>query len=390
MAVRGFDRDAPRGGGGTTKPGVAQHPGPPGDIHTLESRDPWVPSLTVNPLPGGRHRNGKAVLMTADVRVGIVAWNVAEDLRRCLVALPAALGNLNAEVVVVDNASTDDSAAVAAASGVRLLRAGRNVGYARAMNRALARTDARALIALNPDTVPPPGSLAALVADLDAHPEAGLVAPRLLNPDGGVQHSVHRFPTLKIMSVVGLVPWRWLPETFRDRLWLPGSTHAGRSGPIDWAVGAVHGIRRAALDGPRPYRERWFVYVEDLDLCWRLQRAGWGVRLAAEVTVVHRGNASGRQAFGSKRRARWLHETYDWYGLVFGAPRTRLFALLNLLIWVRIATATLLRALRPRCWRARQQLRRLGEEARLHFRVLLLGPPPPAGPPGGPGGPTPQ
>src|SRR4051812_7187225 len=132
-----------------------------------------------------------------DVRVGIVSWNTAEWLERCLQALPAALGALDAEVVVVDNASSDDSADRAAAfDGVVVDRAGENLGYARGMNRALAGSDARALLALNPDTEPPPGSIERLVRVLDEEPRAGIAAPRLVTPDGHRQHSVYRFPSL--------------------------------------------------------------------------------------------------------------------------------------------------------------------------------------------------
>src|SRR5690349_19802703 len=131
-----------------------------------------------------------------DVRVGIVTWNTAECLGACLDALPAALAGLDAEIVVVDNASSDDSAAIAERHpGVRVVRNPDNRGYARAMNQALHGPGAEFLIALNPDTRCPPGSLAALVQFLRDHADVGLVAPRLLNDDGSLQHSVHRFPS---------------------------------------------------------------------------------------------------------------------------------------------------------------------------------------------------
>src|SRR3954447_47854 len=100
----------------------------------------------------------------ADVRVGIVSWNTGECLGQCLDALPAALEGVDAEIVVVDNASSDDSADVAAARPwVRVVRNDVNLGYAKAMNQALGGTEAEFLLAVNPDTVCPPGSLSALV-----------------------------------------------------------------------------------------------------------------------------------------------------------------------------------------------------------------------------------
>src|ERR1700737_2606847 len=114
----------------------------------------------------------------AAIRVGIVSWNTAALLDRCLGALPAALSGTAFDVVVVDNDSADDSAAVAASHpAVRLLQNPVNVGYGRAMNQALAGTAAPVLIALNPDPEPPPGSLARLAGRLLADPGVGLVGP---------------------------------------------------------------------------------------------------------------------------------------------------------------------------------------------------------------------
>lgn len=313
--------------------------------------------------------------MAARVRVGIVAWNCAAVLRDCLAALPAALDGLDAEVVVVDNASTDGSADVAAGvPGVTVLRSPRNDGYARGMNRALAGASAPVLVALNPDTVPPPGSLARLVAELDARPDVALVAPRLVHPDGSVQHSVHRFPSLRLAMVANLVPAALVPPRVRDRLWLAGSVRPDRTGRIDWAIGAVHVLRAAALPDP-PYRERWFMYVEDVDLCARLADAGWGRWFAAEVTVTHVGGVSGDRAFGGRAAHRWWSETYEWYGGRHGDAAVRAYAAVNMLgMAVRAVGALLTGA--PRRARAVLAL------ARRHAAVVAHGRPVPLPPPG--------
>lgn len=306
-----------------------------------------------------------------DVRIGIVTWNVAGEIGRCLDALPAALGDLDAEVVVVDNASHDDSADTAEARGARVIRNHRNVGYARAVNLALADTSARALVALNPDTVPAPGALAALVRVLDERPDVALVVPRLVQPDGTVEHSVHPFPTLGVAAVANLVPRTLTPRILRERVWPTTAVRPGRGVDVPWATGAVHCIRSAAVAGSPVYRERWFMFVEDLDLCWRLRTAGWRIHLEPTATVIHRGNASGRQAFGGQRTARWLNESYDWYGLIHGPARTRVFAFLNLLGTLRrLAVETL--AGRPVLGRR--------QELAVHLRTIVSGPPQPAPP----------
>lgn len=287
--------------------------------------------------------------MTAapSVRVGIVSWNTAELLEQCLAALPAALDGLDAEVVVVDNASSDDSAARARSLGACVVENTENRGYARAMNQALAG-DAEVLVACNPDAAPPPGSLRRLVEDLQADPSCGLVAPRLLHGDGSLQHSVHRFPTPLTSLALALLPVRVLRGRVGRRLWLEGAAdHRGRH-PIDWAIGAVHVIRAAALRGEAPYDERWFMYVEDLDLCWRLGRDGWRVVLDGEVAVPHVGNAAGAVAWGGGRSRRWQWATYDWVALRQGAGRQRALAAVNLFATVALLVRAAAAGVGPR------------------------------------------
>ena len=266
------------------------------------------------------------------VRVGIVSWNTCDLLGRCLAALPEALGDLDATVVVVDNDSADRSADVAAETGVVVIRNRSNVGYARAMNQALTAAigdEPEVLIALNPDTVPPPGSLAELAGRLSAQPDVGLVAPRLQHQDGTLQHSAYRFPSAMLAAVVCFVPRRWQRGRLGRRWWLEGFAPHDESSDVDWIIGAVHVIRAAALDGEVPYSERWFMYVEDVDLCWRLGARSWRRRLEADIEVIHVGNAAGAQAWGGERTARWLEATYDWYGLVNGSLAMRWWAAVN-------------------------------------------------------------
>lgn len=305
-----------------------------------------------------------------DVRVGIVSWNTADLLRRCLDALPAALAPLDAEVVVVDNASQDGSADMAAeCDWVRVLRNDDNRGYAAAMNQALAGDPVRALIALNPDTLPAPGSLAHLVRRLDDEPSLGLVAPRLVNANGSVQHSVYRFPSLATAAAVCLVPAAGHRRFLGRRFWLEGGAPHDRRETVDWPIGAVHCIRTAALDGKPPYSERSFIYTEDMDLCWRLWRTGWQVEYDPSVAVTHVGNASGEQAFGPDRTLRWLHETYGWMARERGALRTWLWAAINAVGVALDMLTGLPRALpsTPAAKQRRYVIRQLSRQLQVHL-----------------------
>lgn len=312
----------------------------------------------------------------AAVRVGIVSWNTAALLDRCLAALPAALGGLDAEVVVVDNASDDDSVSVAERRGARVIRNPTNVGYGRAMNQALDGSAAPFLVALNPDTEPGPGVLEALVARVEADPAVGLVSPRLLNLDGTDQHSVYRFPSPTVAVAVAFAPKAVQRRGIGCRYWLEGFADHHRCVDVDWSIGAVHVIRAAALAGRRPYSERWFMYVEDLELCWRLREHGWRRRLEGDLTVAHVGNAAGATKWGATRTSRWLEATYDWYRSARGRPAMTAWAAANIsgLIWLiaRRGAVGAIRADRRGAERAEAQaLARLLPQ---HLRILAFGP----------------
>lgn len=300
-----------------------------------------------------------------------MSWNTASLLDDCLKALPAALKGTDAHVVVVDNCSADDSVETARRHDVELICNQINVGYARAMNQALAEPRPDVLIALNPDTVPGPGSLASLVrAIVDGPADIGLVAPRLLNPDGTVQHSVNRFPSPGLYAIAWFVPRALQRGWLAQRFWLADRAPHDRSEDIDWAIGAVHAIRTSALGGREPYDERWFMYVEDLELCWRLARTGWRRRLDTSSQVVHVGNAAGAQAWGDDRFRRYMQASYEWYAQDRGVLACRVWALTNVagtLWWSLIHTLVSLVLLRPR--EAASNLRPL-RQLRVHLCAL--------------------
>jgi GT2 family glycosyltransferase len=279
------------------------------------------------------------------LRVGIVSWNTAEPLARCLSSLPAALDGVAAEIVVVDNDSADDSVDRAGIHPeVRVIRNDENEGYARAMNRALADTTAPLLVALNPDTVLPAGSLRSLAEALLEEPDLGLVVPQLHSEDGTVQHSVNRFPSVALTLAASLLPAARHEQHEGVRWWVPGTSTHARDQDVDWGIGAVHVIRAAALGGTPPYSERWFMYVEDLDLCWRLAKAGWRRRLIATTAVTHTGGAATTQSeWADDPAMRWLPCSYDFYARAHSRPAARVWAATNALALLGWATIGLIR-----------------------------------------------
>jgi len=220
-----------------------------------------------------------------------------ESLAEDLDAVPGGV-----EVVVVDNASSDGSAEAARSlfAGATVVENPGNTGYAAAVNQGWAATKAPAVLVLNPDVVVLPGAVRGLLAVLEARPRAGVAAPMLLNPDRSLQPSCRRFYTpgslLAQRTPLGLLPpaRRW-----RDHH-LMADLDRSRPHEVDWVTGAAMLIRRSAVDGDGPFDPGYFLYFEDVDLCWRLSREGWTtVYVPASVMVHYHARHSSRMSLGN-------------------------------------------------------------------------------------------
>jgi N-acetylglucosaminyl-diphospho-decaprenol L-rhamnosyltransferase len=216
----------------------------------------------------------------------VVNYNAGEALRACVASILAE--EPRPELVVVDNASTDGSveAVLRAFPAVRVVRSGGNLGYARAANLGIAATAAPVVAVLNPDTVLAPGAGVAVVGRFAAEPDLGAAGPRLQNQDGTVYPSARRIPSLPDAVGHGLLFFVWRDNPFTRRYRETGAD-PGRPRDVDWVSGAAVWLRRAALDDVGGWDERYFMYVEDVDLCWRLRRAGWRVAYEPSGTVEH-------------------------------------------------------------------------------------------------------
>lgn len=225
-----------------------------------------------------------------DLSILIVNWNTRELLAGCLHSVYADVGDLALEVVVVDNASRDGSAEMVREQfpQVRLIANHENVGFARANNQAVRESAGRYVVLLNSDTEVRPGAWAALVDFMDAHPEAGAAGPYLLNADGSLQPSCH--PVL----TSGREFWRLL---FLDRI-APRAMYrmerwdTRQPRQVEVIKGACLVLRRTALDQVGLLDERYFMYTEEMDLCYRISQAGWLLYWVPQARVVHYGGAS--------------------------------------------------------------------------------------------------
>lgn len=232
-----------------------------------------------------------------DLSIIIVSWNVAELLHACLQSIEETRSRLRLETIVVDSASADDSVAMIRAEfpSVRLIACDENVGFPRGNNIGLTQANGRNVLLLNPDTRVLPRALAAMVAYLDGHDDIGALGPQLLNPDGSVQSSRRRFPTMTTMLfestwLEGLAPSGILDHYYaRD---LPD----GVTADVDWLTGACIMAPRLVFEEVGGLDEGYFMYSEELDWCRRVKGAGWRVVYLPEAQVVHHTGKSSEQA----------------------------------------------------------------------------------------------
>jgi len=229
------------------------------------------------------------------VAVVLVTFESAADLPGCLASLPLAAGGHELEIVVVDNASTDESVSLARQLDVKVLENHANLGYSRAVNLGAASTGAPWILVANPDTRLEAGSLARLVACGEADPQVGCVGPRLRNPDGTDYPTGRRFPSLLMGTLHALLApfWPDNPATRRYHL-----TELDRTRPVevDWVSGACMLVRRSAFEAAGGFDQSYFMYFEDMDLCLRLARVGWRVVFEPRAAVQHVVGGSTRSA----------------------------------------------------------------------------------------------
>ena len=258
------------------------------------------------------------------VAVAVVSWNTRDLLGACLRALA---DDPLVEIWVVDNASSDGSAEMVRTEfpSVRLLALDGNIGFGPAVNLVASKTSTPWIAPANADIEVRPGALRDLLDAGERQPRAGVLAPRLELPSGETQHSVYAFPTIPFTARFNL----GFHRRAGDRLCLEGFWDPTRERDVDWALGAFLVIRRAAFDAAGGFDAGQWMYAEDLDLGWRVAKAGWSTRYVPSARVLHHASAATTQAWGDERTLRWLRSTYAWMLRRRGLTRTRITAAIN-------------------------------------------------------------
>ncbi|MHB8592930.1 MAG: glycosyltransferase family 2 protein, partial [Acidimicrobiales bacterium] len=217
--------------------------------------------------------------------VVVVNHDAGDALIACVASLRA---EGVAEVVVVDNASTDGSVERLEAedAGVHVIRAGANLGYGAGVNRGLADVEAQLVLVSNPDVAVHPGSLAVLARAIDGDPLLAIAGPCILEPDGRRYPSARRFPSWVDAAGHALLGTLAPTNPFTKRYRMSDLDPTVVTN-VDWVSGACFLARRGVLDELGGFDEGYFMYAEDVDLCWRAHRAGYTVAYVPTARVTH-------------------------------------------------------------------------------------------------------
>lgn len=229
-----------------------------------------------------------------DLSISIVNWNTKDLLRGCLKSIYENTHKIDFEIFVVDNASSDGSAEMVEEEfpQVKLIKNNKNLGFAKANNKALKETTGKYILLLNPDTVILGGALDIMVEFMEEHKDIGALGPKLINRDGTLQPSCRSFPTLATA---------FFENTFLDRLF-PRNRIIGRYKmgywdhdnirEVDQPIGACLMVKQEAINQIGLLDEQFYMYYEEVDLCYRMKKIGWRIYFLPQAQVIHYGGQS--------------------------------------------------------------------------------------------------
>jgi N-acetylglucosaminyl-diphospho-decaprenol L-rhamnosyltransferase len=218
--------------------------------------------------------------VATDVAAVIVDFHAGQALDDCVDSLHA---NGVTDIVVVENGEEGSTLPSLSGQHVVLVVPKLNLGYGRGVNRGVAAAPARRyLLVSNPDVVVHDGAVAALVAFLDDHPNVAIVGPQIVRPDGTVYPSQRVFPNFWLAGLHALLAPLWPKNPFTRRYRSPR-----KDGSVDWVSGAFFLARRDRFEEVGGFDERYFMFAEDMALCWQMRAHGYDVAATPDALVMH-------------------------------------------------------------------------------------------------------
>jgi len=240
-----------------------------------------------------------------DLSIVIVTWNSQEFIQNCLDSIYLSQRNFSSEVTVVDNDSSDRTTQIIEElyPQVNLIQNKENSGYAKANNQGIEDSSGRYVLLLNPDTQLREDSLALMYQFMEENPEVGALGPKLINPDRTIQPSCREFPTFSTLV------WEFsglsilFPKSKTFSRWRMGYFAFDQTREVDQPMGSCLMLRRETLEDVGLLDENFPMFFNDVDLCYRIIKAGWKIYFYPEAVVIHHKGASTSKV---KRKMIWL------------------------------------------------------------------------------------
>lgn len=257
----------------------------------------------------------------------IVSWNTRDLLRKCLASIYKYPPSCDFEVFVADNNSSDGTPDMVAKDfpQVLLIKNKENLGFAGANNQIIEKTKGTYILLLNPDTEVFERSIDILIDLLDKNPGAGVVAPKLINSDGSLQRSCMGFPTLGAMAMRQLFLEALLPfNPYTQRYLMTGFKH-DKLAEVDQPMGACLLVRKEIIDKLGAFDPQYYMFFDEVDLCFRIKKAGWRIFFDPASIVMHHGGTAVRKWSPFKLSRVWTASRNYYFRKHYGNPA--LFAL---------------------------------------------------------------
>jgi len=253
--------------------------------------------------------------LNTDLSIIIVNWNGAGLLRLCVETIVSSDPRITYEILIVDNASDDDSleqlhasdaaAALIAKQQLRIFKNSENRGFGAANNQGFDLTDSPFLFLLNLDTEVHPGTIDTLMRTIQADPAIGACGPKILNPDGSLQISAFFNPPRVWHTLLSqLKLYHLLPHRLRGELLLGRHWDHDRQRPVPMLSGAAIVARRQMIDEVGGFDERFHMYAEDNEWCWRISKSAWKLVFVPDAVVLHHGGQSSMKRWTSDEKLR--------------------------------------------------------------------------------------
>ncbi|MEP7199553.1 MAG: glycosyltransferase family 2 protein [Chloroflexota bacterium] len=294
----------------------------------------------------------------------IVSWNTRDLLQNCLASIVRAANAIAHEIIVVDNASSDDSAAMVTERfpRVNLIRNTQNLGFTKGVNQGLRASDGRFVFLLNSDVELLADTLPALLDVMQSQPRAGIAGCAHQRPDGTAVIAFYDDPTLwrELGRNLFLTDYIWFRLRRRQAL----RKHRAPT-PVDWVMGAAMFARREMIQAIGLLDESVFMYGEEFDWCLRARRRGWRVYYVPTAHILHHENQSGARLYNTRRYSAVTRSLFYFYDKHYGVAQRRWLALLHVIgglervvllsgWWLVIANRAHIRAEIAEHWQALQ------------------------------------